>query len=354
MPRRDRIDPETARLVEQRLQWLLQENGPDHRSATSPGGTDPGSGTSGRAGASRPPSHRVDRGQPEPLPGARSGERAAGSPPPTGARSRPTDPVRASGRRPRVAELPPTGAGLPGPGLLGPGLLGALTGFRRPHLLVVAVIIVLAILVAGWAVLRARPVAVAVTPPPATGPGTPPVGGSPAAPAGPAETSGPSAIASTAGVVVHVLGAVRRPGLVDLRSGDRVQDAIDAAGGLTGKADPGELNLAQAVTDGQQIVVGTKNKPAGEVRDGSASGGGSSGNGAGGGGSGGGGSGQPVNLNSASPAELEELPGVGPVMAGKIVAWRTENGRFSRIEELQEIDGVGPKTYAKLAPLCRV
>jgi competence protein ComEA len=130
-----------------------------------------------------------------------------------------------------------------------------------------------------------------------------------------------------------------------------VQDALDAAGGLTGKADPGELNLAQAVTDGQQIVVGTKRKPAGEVRDGST--GGSAGSPtAGGGGSGG--PGQPVDLNSATLTQLEELPGVGPVMAGKIVAWRTENGRFSRIEELQEIDGVGPKTYAKLAPLCRV
>ncbi len=72
------------------------------------------------------------------------------------------------------------------------------------------------------------------------------------------------------------------------------------------------------------------------------------------GGSGTGGPGQPVDLNTASQAELEELPGVGPVMAGKILAWRTENGRFSRVEELQEIDGVGPKTYAKLAPLCRV
>ena len=69
-------------------------------------------------------------------------------------------------------------------------------------------------------------------------------------------------------MVVHVLGAVREPGLVTLAAGSRVQDAIEAAGGLTGKADPGELNLAQPVTDGQQIVVGTKNKPTGEVRNG--------------------------------------------------------------------------------------
>ena len=212
----------------------------------------------------------------------------------------------------------------------------------------VAAIVALGVLVAGWAVLRARPVAVAVTPPQ-------PASSSTAvapreAPTGAGTSAGPSA--SVAGVVVHVLGAVREPGLVTLAAGSRVQDAIAAAGGLTGKADPGELNLAQAVTDGQQIVVGTKNKPAGEVRNGTA-GGGSGGAGTGAGGSGTA-SGQPVDLNTAGQAELEQLPGVGPVMAGKILAWRTENGRFSRVEELQEIDGIGPKTYAKLAPLCRV
>jgi competence protein ComEA len=225
-------------------------------------------------------------------------------------------------------------------------LLTSLTAFRRPHLVVVAVVVAVGILVAGWAVLRARPVAVAVTPPVAP---SAPAGAPGSAPEEPASDVGPSA--SVAGVVVHVLGAVRKPGLVTLEAGSRVQDAIAAAGGLTAKADPGELNLAQAVTDGQQIVVGTKNKPVGEVRNGTA--GGSSG-GAGTDGSGTGGPGQPVDLNTAGQAELEELPGVGPVMAGKILAWRTENGRFSRVEELQEIDGVGPKTYAKLAPLCRV
>ena len=223
----------------------------------------------------------------------------------------------------------------------GGGLLTTVAAFRRPHLIVVAAIVALGILVAGWAVLRARPVAVAVTPAVSSAPAVVPEEAS----SRPAASPSPS----LPGVVVHVLGAVRKPGLVTLATGSRVQDAIAAAGGLTGKADPGELNLAQAVTDGQQIVVGTKNKPAGEVRNGSA-GGGSAGAGVGGSA----GSGQPVDLNTAGLAELEELPGVGPVMAGKIVAWRTENGRFSRVEELQEIDGVGPKTYAKLAPLCRV
>ncbi|HEU4547035.1 MAG TPA: helix-hairpin-helix domain-containing protein [Microlunatus sp.] len=235
--------------------------------------------------------------------------------------------------------------------------LTPLTAFRRPHLVVVAAIVAMGLLVAGWAVLRARPVAVAVTPPvgasvPAGAPSGAPSGAPTAAPVDPGSSTGPRA--SVAGVVVHVLGAVRKPGLVTLTTGSRVQDAIAAAGGLAAKADPGELNLAQAVTDGQQIVVGTKNKPAGEVRNGTAGGsegGGAVGPGAGGSGTG---SGRPLDLNTATQAELEELPGVGPVMAGKILAWRTENGRFSRVEELQEIDGVGPKTYAKLAPLCRV
>ena len=251
------------------------------------------------------------------------------------------DPAAASD----VPEVPPR---TPRSGSVRP--LTPLTGFRRPHLVVVAVIVAVGLLVAGWAVLRARPVAVAVTPPVVSSGPT----GAPTGAVDPGSSAGPRA--SVAGVVVHVLGAVRKPGVVTLATGSRVQDAIAAAGGLAAKADPGELNLAQAVTDGQQIVVGTKNKPAGEVRNGTA--GGSGGSGAGGSGTGAGGSGtgagQLVDLNTAGQAELEELPGVGPVMAGKILTWRTENGRFSRVEELQEIDGVGPKTYAKLAPLCRV
>jgi competence protein ComEA len=301
MSRRDRVDPETARLVEERLQWLLSENGPD----------------SVPAGSRTRKSERVPDDE-RPAPESRA----------TGAAG-PDRPVRAA----------PT----PNP------LLATVAGFRRPHLVIVAVVVALGILLSGWVVLRARPVAVAVTPPALSSSGSGPT--EPTAAGG----ATPSAIASS--VIVHVLGAVREPGLVTLAAGSRVQDALDAAGGLTGKADPGQLNLAQPVADGQQIVVGTKRKPSGEVRDGSGVGdagssGSTSGSASGGGSAGG--AGQPVNLNSATQVQLEELPGVGPVMAGKIIAWRTEHGRFSRVEELQEIDGVGPKTYAKLAPLCQV
>ena len=282
MVRRERIDPDTARVVEQRLQRLLQENGP---------------GPAAEADETPIPPRRV----------------------------------------PRTTSSPSTRADR-----AGAAVVSVFGSFRRPHVIIVAAIVVLGILLAGWAVLRARPVAVAVTPPTAG-----PTASASSAPGDPAPS------ANTAELFVHVLGAVKKPGVVKLATGSRVQDALQKAGGLTGKADPGELNLAQPVSDGQQIVVGTKGKPNGEVRDGT-SGGGSSGTTGSSGSSGGAAGPQPVNLNTATQAQLEELPGVGPVMAGKIIAWRTENGRFSRVEELQEISGVGPKTYAKLAPLCRV
>ena len=124
-----------------------------------------------------------------------------------------------------------------------------------------------------------------------------------------------------------------------------MQDAIKAAGGLTSAARPGELNLAQVLADGQQVVIGTARRPAGEVRDQAPN---------------------PPNstrdrspagtldLNHATAAQLEQLPDVGPVTAAAIVAWREQHGRFSRVEELQEVDGIGPKTYARIAPLVRV
>jgi competence protein ComEA len=206
-------------------------------------------------------------------------------------------------------------------------------GFSRMHVGVIGVLLVLGLLAAGWLLLRARPVALA-------SPGEVVTMGTPLQTA---PTASPSSSASATRLVVHVLGAVRDPGLVRLPENSRVQDAIDAAGGLTGRADPGELNLAQLVADGQQLVIGTTDDPAGEVRDGREAGAGS---------------GQPamatLDLNRANQAQLEELPGIGPVTAQAILTWRQQHGRFSRIEELQEVDGIGPKTYAQLAPHVRV
>jgi competence protein ComEA len=142
-------------------------------------------------------------------------------------------------------------------------------------------------------------------------------------------------------VVVDVDGAVRRPGVVQLVAGDRVIDALEAAGGVLRRGDTGALNLAEVVLDGQQVVVprrGGANVDAPAVAAPTAPATASA----------------LVNLNTATEAELDTLPGIGPVLAAAIVEWRTQNGGFTSIEQLQEVSGIGPTTYADLAPLVRI
>lgn len=162
----------------------------------------------------------------------------------------------------------------------------------------------------------------------------------------PAESVGsPSAAAA---VVVDVQGAVLRPGVLQLATGSRVGDAIAAAGGYGPRVDAEragrELNLAAELHDGDRIVVPSRDDPAagaGPQASGAATG------------SGGGGAGGLVDLNSATAAELDELPGVGPVTAQKIIDARAEKP-FASVDELRERKVVGASTFEKLRDLVTV
>lgn len=142
---------------------------------------------------------------------------------------------------------------------------------------------------------------------------------------------GPSAGSGPAQVVVHVVGQVNRPGVVSLPAGARVMDAVDAAGGATPAADLAGLNLARVLADGEQVVV----PGPGDVAEGV-------------------GPAPGVDLNRADAAALDALPGIGPVLAERIVSWRSAHGRFSTVDELAEVAGIGPALMAGLRDLVRV
>ncbi len=156
----------------------------------------------------------------------------------------------------------------------------------------------------------------------------------PAAPSAPAAAAGATAPAPTGEqLVVDVAGKVRRPGVLTLPAGSRVHDAIERAGGARRGVDLSSLNLARLLVDGEQVLVGVT-PPAGSA---AAAVGGAP-------------AGALLNLNTATAEQLEELPGVGPVTAESILAWRTDNGAFSSVDELLEVDGIGEKTLADIAP----
>ena len=162
-----------------------------------------------------------------------------------------------------------------------------------------------------------------------------------------ATVSAPASSAPLGEVTVHVRGRVARPGVVTLPAGSRVVDAIEAAGGVRAGASIGALNLARLLVDGEQVAVGVKGAqggPSGVPEGGTDAGptGGSSGVDA------------LVDLNAATASELEELPGIGPVLAERIVQWREDNGRFTDVEVLGEVSGIGDALMAQLRPLVRV
>ena len=134
-------------------------------------------------------------------------------------------------------------------------------------------------------------------------------------------------------LVVDVAGAVRRPGLVRLPKGARVADAVARAGGLTRRAERSGVNLAALVADGEQVLVPERGAVA-------AAGGGGAGGAAG-----------PVSLSSATAEQLDTLPGIGPVTAQKIVAYRQQHGAFTSVDGLDAIPGIGPARIAELQGL---
>ncbi len=134
--------------------------------------------------------------------------------------------------------------------------------------------------------------------------------------------------------LVHVAGAVRRPGVYRVGGDSRVIQAVRMAGGPTARADLSRLNLAAPVSDGQQVVIPVRAAPG--AAQGTA---GAAGEGSG-----------PVSLSSATAAQLETLDGVGPALAARIIAWRDAHGGFASVDQLDEVPGIGPARMEALRP----
>jgi competence protein ComEA len=137
-------------------------------------------------------------------------------------------------------------------------------------------------------------------------------------------------------LVVHVVGEVRRPGLYRLREGARIADAVGRAGGPRRGADLAALNLAAPLVDGVQVLVPARARAAAAPADPASAAGGSVG---------------PVSLSSATVEELDELPGIGPITAEKIVDYRLEHGPFGSVDDLDAVPGIGPARLEQLREL---
>ncbi len=232
-------------------------------------------------------------------------------------------------------------------------LRGARWALSPRHVVVLAVVLAVGLAWAAWSVFRARPETLPDARPPTAltsgAPVTQPCAAgqpcpSPGAQPSPGVQPSPGAPAQAAGtVIVHVAGKVRRPGLVRAPTGSRVADVLTLAGGPLPGVDLTTLNLARQVTDGEQILVGqpappgTSSTAPGTTSNPSTAPAGS-----------------PVSLNTATLDQLDTLPGVGPVLAQRILDYRTQNGPFTTIDQLQEVPGVGPKKFDSLKPHVRL
>jgi competence protein ComEA len=207
---------------------------------------------------------------------------------------------------------------------------------------VAALAVVVALAVTGGAVLvlRGRPQVVAADQPLPTSIGFTPRPTSAAGTAGTAGSGGSGGsgpVASGAALVVEVVGRVRHPGVLSLAAGARVVDALRAAGGVLPGTDTTSLGLARRLVDGEQVRVGLPGPgpPAAPAAVAGAAA-------------------PALELNSATQAQLEALPGLGPVLAGRILAWRAAHGGFNAVGQLKQVPGVSARRYDALVPLVQV
>lgn len=216
--------------------------------------------------------------------------------------------------------------------------------------LLVRVVAAVVLVLSGWFFWHRWGLAdTAAAQPPAVAGAEDPGGASPAEGTGAAgltagtpdgQAGGQAAQAHLPPIVVHVAGAVLQPGVYELPDGARVHEAVLAAGGAAPEADTDQLNLAAVLADGQKVYVPREGEQV--VTDG---------------GGGAGGSATPqavVSINRASAQELEALPGIGPVLAGRIVTYRTANGPFRSVDDLLNVSGIGPKLLEQLRPHVRL
>jgi competence protein ComEA len=203
-----------------------------------------------------------------------------------------------------------------------------------PGIRVLALAGLLAAVLAGVFLWWSRP-----RPRPAPAPVVRPAAARPVPSASAASAVSPSPTGSP--LVVDVAGKVHHPGVVTLSAGARVIDAINAAGGVRSGAKTGTLNLARRVVDGEQILVGITPSPSAPLPPDDTTGSATA-------------PAAPVDLNTATAAQLDQLPGVGPVLAQRIVDYRTQHNGFRSVDELREVSGIGEAKYADLKNLVRV
>lgn len=190
-----------------------------------------------------------------------------------------------------------------------------LDGLSRGELTGLIVVLVLTLGGAGLWYMRSLPKPIQVAEAPGLG-----------------QVAGPAASPSAAAVIVDVAGWVKQPGVYELAAGDRVIDAIERAGGARKGAELSALNLAAPLVDGSQILVPRTGATTGTPGSGGSAPGGTA----------------LININTAGATELEALPGIGEVLAATIVQYRTENGPFASVDQLEDVSGIGPSTLEEI------